>query len=159
PSFSHSSEALKSSKWFFSHIALCDEHARSTMTFSFEPRSAYRSRTRWGATCLSCTPVTIRKGVCILETTAWLKPHVGTEGARRTPGPHFAPTGSEASISDHTAALAPGSYWSGQPTWRSQFAVKSARDWAVIGPALAGSGLGAAASPARVYAGASTTRR
>ena len=31
-------------------------------------------------------------------------------GARRTPGPHVAPTGSDASISDQTAAAAAGSY-------------------------------------------------
>src|SRR5262249_23461817 len=128
-------------------------------TFCFDPRSAYRSRTRCGATCLSCAPVTMRNGVVILATIAWLKPQVGTAGARRTPAPQVAPTESEASISDQTTALAPGSYWSGQPTWRSQLALKSARDCAVIGPALAGSCFGAAVGPSRVYAGASTTRR
>src|SRR5690349_2815532 len=129
------------------------------MSFCFDPRSAYSSRTRCGATCLSCAPVTIRKGVWILATTAWLKPQVGTWGARRTPVPQVAPTESEASISDQTTALAAGSYCPAQPTWRSQLAVKSARDCAVIGPALAGRGWGASAGEARVYAGASTTSR
>ena len=40
---------------------------------------------------MSCAPVTIRNGVCIFETTVWLNPQVGTEGARRTPGPQVAP--------------------------------------------------------------------
>ena len=40
PSLSHSSEALNSSRWFFSHMALCEEQARSTNTFCFAPRSA-----------------------------------------------------------------------------------------------------------------------
>src|SRR5579863_10779740 len=42
---SHSSEALNSSRWFFSHIALCEEHARSMKTFFDEPMSLYKSRT------------------------------------------------------------------------------------------------------------------
>src|SRR6266403_474202 len=33
PRVSHSSDARNSSRWFFSHVALCDEQARSTNTF------------------------------------------------------------------------------------------------------------------------------
>src|SRR5271157_1451512 len=95
PCVSHSRDAWKSSKWFFSHMALCEEQARSTNTFLGEPRSLYNSRTRSGFTCLSCAPETIRVGICVFETTAVVQPQEVTCGARRTPLPHVAPTGSE----------------------------------------------------------------
>src|ERR1700690_40894 len=107
---SHSSEALNSRRGFFPHMALCEEHARSIKTFFDEPRSPYSSRTRSGETCLSWTPETINVGVCILATTELFQPHVGTDGARRTPVPHVAPTGWDSTSFDQTASLATGSY-------------------------------------------------
>src|SRR6202030_1276593 len=101
-------------------MPLCDEHARSMNTFLGEPRSVYISRTRSGLTCLSFAPETIRVGICILATTAVVHPQLVTCGARRTPVPQVAPTGSEAIISDQTELRSPASYWSGQPTCRSQ---------------------------------------
>src|SRR6185369_12884383 len=77
----------------------------------------------------------------------------------RTPGPQVAPTGSDASMSAQIAALAAGSYWLGQPTWRSHLATNSAFDCEDIDPLATGSGLGASSGPSRLYAGASTTRR
>src|ERR1700730_14352504 len=97
-------------------------------TFWCDPRSAYSSRTRPDGTCLSCSPVTISIGSCVLATISAFQPQVVTKGARRTPGPHVAPTGSDFIISDHTLSLAAGSYWSCQPTWPSQFAVNSSCD-------------------------------
>src|ERR1700680_822728 len=107
---SHSSEALNSRRWFFFHMALCEEHARSMKPFFDEPRSLYSSRTRSGETCLSWTPETINVGACILATTELFQPHVGTEGARRTPALQLAPTGSDSTILDQTASLAAESY-------------------------------------------------
>src|SRR5579863_7918242 len=107
---SHSSEALNSSRWFFSHIALCEEHAKSMKTFFDEPMSLYKSRTRSGETCLSWAPETINVGACIFPTTEPFQPQVGTDGARRTPVPQVAPTGSASTILDQTASLTAGSY-------------------------------------------------
>ena len=91
--------------WFASHIALCEAQPRSTKIFSRAPRSAYSSLTRAGGTCLSCTPVTINVGVWVFPTIAAFHPHVVVCGARRTPVPHVAPTGSDASICAHTVSL------------------------------------------------------
>src|SRR5258705_8284856 len=147
PCVSHSSDARNSNRWFRSHIALCDEHARSTNTFSAEPASAYRSRTRSGATCLSWAPEIIRNGV--VSFAAIDGGHVpAVSGARRTPGPHVAPTGSDASISVHTAFDAARSYCSAHPTLRSQFASKSWRDWVFIGTPSASVGSAAFARAA-----------
>src|SRR5580698_6635570 len=110
PCVNHSSDALNSSRWFFSHIALCEEQARSTNTFFGEPKSLYNSRTRSGFTCLSCAPETISTGICVFETAAVVHPQEVTCGARRTPLPQVAPTGSEASISDQTESLVGASY-------------------------------------------------
>src|SRR5580658_6244394 len=110
PLVSHSADALKSRLWFFSHIALCEEQARSTNTFLGDPRSSYNSRTRSGLTCLSCTPETIRVEIWVFETTALVQPQEVTCGARRTPLPQVAPTGSESIISDQTESRAPASY-------------------------------------------------
>src|SRR6185369_13422019 len=96
PFTSHSSEALYITRWFASHIALCDEHARSISTLSEEPMSSYAARTRSGGTCLSCAPVIISVGILVLPIIASFHPHVVVDGARRTPVPHFAPTGSDA---------------------------------------------------------------
>src|SRR5665213_4338990 len=109
-------------------MALWEEQARSTNTFLDDPKSVYISRTRSGLTCLSCAPETISVGICVLATTAAVHPQVVTCGARRTPLPQVAPTLSEAIISDHTESRAPLSYWSAQPTWRSQFTMNSSRD-------------------------------
>src|SRR5262249_29439401 len=151
PAVSHSSDARNSSRRFFSHIALCDEHARSANTFCGAARSVKRSRTRSGCTCLSCWPATMSVGVCIFPTVAAFQPHGAVCGARRTPGPHVAQTGSDASISDQTASLTAGSYCDGQPTWRSQFAVNSSRD-CVLNAAPEAGVAGAAAAPPRLYA-------
>src|ERR1700729_2797179 len=96
-------------------MALCDEQAKSTNTLCAAPRSSYNSRTRAGGTCLSCTPVTISVGVSVLATAAEVQPQDVTCGARRTPVPQVAPTGSETSICSHTESLAAGSTWSEQP--------------------------------------------
>src|SRR2546427_7287375 len=53
PCVSHSSDARNNIRWFFSHIALWEEHPRSMNTFWRAPRSVNRSRTRSGGTCLS----------------------------------------------------------------------------------------------------------
>src|SRR5690606_38872563 len=95
-----------------SHIALCDEQCISTYTFLLAPRSSWNSRTRAGGTCASCVPATTSIGVCVFFTTSCVQPKVGTRGARRTPPllPHVAPTGSDASMSAHTASATCGSY-------------------------------------------------
>src|SRR5262252_6224430 len=113
-------------------------------TFSFVPRSAYNSRTRSGDTCLSCAPATSNVGMSVFPANAGVQPHTVVCGARRTPGPHVAPTGSDASISDHTASLTAGSYWAGQPTCRSQFALNSSRDCVLNAAPAAGAAGGAA---------------
>src|SRR5579884_3553495 len=119
-------------------MALCEEQARSTNTFFGDPRSVYISRTRSGLTCLSCAPETISVGICILLTTAVVQPQLVTWGARRTPPAQVAPTGSDSIILAQTASLAAGSYWPGQPTWRSQFAVNSSCDCVVMAAPFAG---------------------
>src|SRR5258708_2298001 len=48
---SHSSEALNSSRWFFSHMALWEEQARSIKTFLPAPMSVDTSGTRSSASC------------------------------------------------------------------------------------------------------------
>src|SRR5205085_12132594 len=101
---------------FFSHIALCDEQARSTNTLCGDARSASSSRTRSGGTCLSCCPAIISVGVSVFATAAWFHPHVVVCGARRTPVPHVAPTGSDANICDQILCAVAGSYCSEQPT-------------------------------------------
>src|SRR5579864_3560212 len=91
PWVSHSSDARNSRRWFFSHMALCEEQARSTKIFLEEPRSVYSSRTLSGLTCLSCAPETISVGICVFDTTAVVHPQEVTCGARRTPLPQVAP--------------------------------------------------------------------
>ena len=59
---------------------------------------------------------------------AAFQPQLVVDGARRTPVPHLAPTGSDASISFHTVSRTAGSTWFGQPTCRSQLASNSVRD-------------------------------
>ena len=49
-------------------------------------------------------------GVCILATTDPFQPQVGTEGARRTPHPHVAPSGSDLTMWDQTDSLVAGWY-------------------------------------------------
>src|SRR5260221_10827154 len=115
-------------------------------TFWCEARSAYSCRTRSGDTCLSCSPLTISIGTRVLATVSAFQPQVVTWGARRTPGSHVAPTGSDLIISDHTLSLAAGSYCSLQPTWRSQFAVNSSRDCVLIAGPSAGRCMGALAA-------------
>src|SRR5688572_23670981 len=149
PLVSHSSEARNSSRWLLSHIALWDEQPKSTSTFCGAPRSAYSSLARTGSTCLSWVPWTISVGVIDLPTVAVSQPHVVVCGARRTPGPQVAPTGSDASISDHTLSAAPGSTWFGHITCRLQFASKSARDWVLNAAPAAGTCAGGAAEPPR----------
>src|SRR6516165_7551329 len=139
-------------------MALWDEQARSTKTFFGEPRSAYKSRTRSGATCLSCAPETIRTGIIILAADAVAHPQVVVPGARRTPVPQVAPTGSDASIADQTASWTARSYWSGQPTCRSQLAVNSSPDCVFMAAPAAGTCSGGSARAARLYPGASKTR-
>jgi hypothetical protein len=58
---------------------------------------------------LSCAPEIIRKGTFSFLAMAGVQlPAIS--GARRTPGPHVAPTGSEASMSIQTALDAARSY-------------------------------------------------
>src|SRR6185436_15289037 len=104
-------------------------------------------------------PATISVGVWVLVTTAAFHPHVVVCGARRTPGPHVEPTGSDASIADHTLSAAALSYWAAHPTCRSQFASNSARDCVLKTTPSAGALAGASPLPSRPYAGASSTRR
>src|SRR5687768_1725221 len=104
-------------------------------------------------------PATINVGVCVLVTTAAFQPQVVVCGARRTPGPHVAPTGSDASIVDQTLSLTSFSYCAGQATWRSQLASNSARDCVLKTTPSAGTLAGASALLSRPYAGASRTRR
>src|SRR5262245_26334173 len=110
PAVRNSSEARKSSRWFLSHAALWDEHARSAKTLFGAPRSVYRSRTRSGGTCLSCAPATTSIGTIIFPTAAWFHPHTAVCGARLTPVPQVDPTGSDARSSDHTESPAARSY-------------------------------------------------
>src|SRR5438445_12794722 len=131
-------------------MALCEEQARSTNTFWLEPRSAYSSRTLSGATCLSWAPETINVGILVCAATGEVQPQVVTCGARRTPLPQVAPTGSDSIIADQMALLAAGSYWPGQPTWRSQFAVNSSCDCVFMAAPLAGSCAGGSAAAPRL---------
>jgi len=50
-------------------------------------------------------PATINVGTSIFAATAEFHPHVVVEGARRTPDPHVAPTGSDSNIFDQTVSL------------------------------------------------------
>ncbi len=109
PVVSQSSDALNINRRFFSHIALCDEQPRSISTFWLEPRSSYSGRTRSGVTCLSWTPAMISAGIFVAAAIAVFQPHVVVDGARRTPVPHVAPTGSDAIRSDQTASRTDGS--------------------------------------------------
>ena len=77
---------------------------------------------------MSFTPAIIIVGIFVPPIIAAFQPQVVVDGARRTPVPQVAPTGSEASISLHTASRTAGSYCSAQPTWRSQLAMNSLRD-------------------------------
>src|SRR5579863_1723207 len=131
-------------------MALCEEQARSTKTFLGDPKSVYSSRTRSGLTCLSFAPETMRVGICILATTAVVHPQVVTCGARRTPVPQVAPTGSECIISDQTESRAPASYCPGHPAWRSQLAMNSSRDCVFMAAPLAGTCAGGSAFAARL---------
>src|ERR1700754_1481825 len=107
-------------------MALWEEQPRSMNTFSRAPRSAYKSRTRSGLTCPSCTPATIRVGVVMAMTLSDVQPQLEEAmGARRTGGDQPAPTGSDFSISDQTEAAARLSNWSMQGAWRSQLAMNS----------------------------------
>jgi len=63
--------------------------------------------------------VYISVGICVFPTIAVVQPQFVTWGARRTPLPHVAPTGSDSSICDQTDSRASGSYCAGQPTCRS----------------------------------------
>src|SRR5689334_1926979 len=141
PFSSHSSEALNSSRWFFSHMALWEEQPRSMKILLSLPRSACRSRTRSGLTCLSLTPLTISTGVVIAFTLSVVQPQPEEAmGARRTGGFQLAPTGSDFSISDQTEAAAWLSYWPGQGAWRSQLAMNSSWLWVLNTAPGTGSG-------------------
>src|SRR6266849_4818668 len=131
-------------------MALCDEHARSAKIFWLEPRSAYRSRTLCCGTCLSCAPEAISVGIFVLPATAEFQPQFVTCGARRTPLPHVAPTGSDSIIADHTESLAAGSYWSGHPTWRFQFSVNSSCDCVFMAAPFAGTCAGGSPAALRL---------
>src|SRR6478752_1581085 len=96
-------------------------------------------------------------GTLIFSTVDLPKPQTVVLGARRTPCPQVAPTGSEASIAPQTASLAACSYWFSQPTCRFQPATKSRCDCALNAEPFAGFGIGGCAVSARLYAGASTT--
>src|SRR5688572_31274145 len=73
-------------------------------------------------------PAIISVGVVAFATAAAFHPHVVVLGARRTPGPQVAPTGSDFIISDQRTSRMPGSTWSAQPVWRCHNASSSARD-------------------------------
>src|SRR4051812_35008384 len=96
-------------------------------------------------------------GIVVLLTTSLVQPQLVVTGARRTPGPQVAPTGSDASMFLHTDCDAPRSYWSGQPTWRSQLASNSARDCVFMATPFSGMSPGGFADASRLYAGASST--
>src|SRR4029079_634410 len=55
----------------------------------------------------------------MLATAALPKPQTVVFGARRTPWPQLAPTGSDASIASHTTSAAACSYCFGHPRSRS----------------------------------------
>src|SRR4030095_15732223 len=100
----------------------------------------------------------ISVGALRLPIIDWLNPQVVVEGARRTPVPHFAPTGSDSSNSFHTASRTAGSNCASQPSCRSQLASNSLRDCVLKTVPGFGNGGGAAAPPLP-YAGASNTSR
>src|SRR5262245_29564171 len=93
----------------------------------------------------------------MLSTAALPKPHTVVFGARRTPGPQLAPTGSDASIASHTESAAACSYCLGQPTCRFQLAVNSACDCVLNVTPAAGFVAGGCWLDSRLYAGASST--
>src|SRR5688572_6070255 len=99
----------------------------------------------------------MRVGTCSFATTSEFHPHTVVPGARRTPWPQVAPTGSDSSIFDHIVSLTAGSYWSAHPTCRSQFAVKSSRDCLFMATPSAGSFTGGLLDAVRLNAGASRT--
>ena len=102
PSLSHSRDARNSRSRFISHIALCEEQARSRRIFLVDPMSSNNSATRSGDTWPSVAGATSSIGVLCRETSDRFQPHVVTLGARRTPVPHVAPTGSDSSIAVQT---------------------------------------------------------
>src|SRR5687767_5737581 len=102
---------------------------------------------------------TISVGVCILATTDWFQPHVVVCGARRTPRPHAAPTGSESSISDQTTFATAGSVCVAHCVCRAHNASRSARDCVLNAAPSAGTFAGGVAELLRAYAGASSTSR
>src|SRR5262249_32993979 len=115
PVVSHWRDASKRIKWFFSHIAGCDEHPRSMKTLSVAPIAAWSSRTLAGSTTLSYTPETITVGTLRLTSADCTQTREARRAIdeRRTPAPHVAPTGSDASISVQTASLTAGSFCAG----------------------------------------------
>ena len=115
PFFSHSSDALNIVRWLVSHIALCDEQPRSINTFP--SRRDRRKR----AHALGRHLLVVRAGDHQRRRLhppiiALFHPHVVVDGARRTPLPHVAPTGSDASMSAQTTSRTFGSNWFSQPT-------------------------------------------
>src|SRR5690349_2894944 len=96
-------------------------------------------------------PLTIRVGVAMAFTFSCVQPQPVEEmDARRTGGFHFAPTGSDFSISDHTEAAAAGSYWPWQGAWRSQLAMNSSWLWVLNTAPATGSTAGAMLLAARL---------
>src|SRR4029453_11531219 len=104
-------------------------------------------------------PATISVGVIVLATVAWFQPHVVVCGARRTPGPHVAPTGSDSSISPQTTSGTEGSTCVAHGVCGAQSASRSARDCVLNAAPSAGTFAGGVAELFRPYAGASSTRR
>src|SRR5690349_19282079 len=96
-------------------------------------------------------PATIRVGVVMALTFACVQPQLeDAMGARRTAGFHFAPTGSDFSISDQTEAAAAGSTWPWHGAWRFQLAVNSSWLWVLNTAPATGSTAGPSALVARL---------
>src|SRR5688572_5799021 len=109
PVIRNSRDAANISRWLASHIALCDEQPRSSSTLLLAPRSSNALLTRSGNTCLSSAAAIIMVGVFMADSIVAFHPHVVVDGARRTPLPHLAPTGSDLIISAHTTSRTAGS--------------------------------------------------
>ncbi len=86
-------------------------------------------------------------GIFVRPIIEAFHPHVVVDGARRTPLPHFAPTGSDAIMSFQTTSRTAGSNWFGHPSCRSQFASNACRDCVLNTTPALGSAGGAAAAP------------
>src|SRR5262249_3809841 len=90
---SHSSDAANIARWRVSHMAKCDEQARSAYTLLVEPTSVNAARIASGmltGAIASFSPSTMSVGFRSLAATLRFQKNVGKVGTRRRPGAQLA---------------------------------------------------------------------